>query len=99
LKAVNGKQRNIVINFGVSVIVIAKTWELMDQFDTIHPKLKQRHLLWALHYLKAYPTIGTMGVAMKQDKDKKKSNDKTLVKWIWIVIECIYLKLHPASSD
>jgi hypothetical protein len=41
------KQRNIVTNFGIPVIVIEKTWELMDQFDTIHPKLKQKTLLWA----------------------------------------------------
>jgi hypothetical protein len=73
---------------------MAKTWELMIQFDTMNPKMQQRHFLWALHYLKAYPAIGTMGVTMKQDKDKKKSDDKTLVKWIWIVIECIY-ELHP----
>jgi hypothetical protein len=43
---------------------------------------KPKHLLWALHFMKCYPTEKQMSSAVKED-------DKTLRKWVQIFIKAL----------
>jgi hypothetical protein len=44
--------------FGTSVLVVEKTWELLER-DSLLPKGgRPKHLLWALHFMKVHPKQG-----------------------------------------
>jgi len=83
------RNREFIAFFGCPPIVMAKVWELMREHGTLTEKAKDRHLLWALHYLKEYPSLRVMCSTMRMRDETSKPDDKTLYKWIWIVIEAI----------
>ncbi len=79
--------------FGTGLFVVAKLWILMAEHDVIPPEGEIKHLLWTLHYLKAYPrqaavcsTVGgsTGGI-----------DPKTLWKYMWLFIRAM-ADLEPA---
>ena len=42
--------------FGTSVIVVKKTWELLERDSLLPEGGRSKHLLWALHFMKVYPS-------------------------------------------
>ena len=53
-------------------MVMAKVWELVEGYQKIDPKAKDKHLLWALHYLKKYPSLRPMCATLKMPDVHKK---------------------------
>jgi hypothetical protein len=41
--------------FGTSVLVVKKTWELLERDSLLPEGGRPKHLLWALHFMKVYP--------------------------------------------
>jgi hypothetical protein len=41
--------------FGTSVLVIEKTWGLLERDSLLPEGGRPKHLLWALHFMKVYP--------------------------------------------
>jgi hypothetical protein len=94
-KSYNERNREMISFFGCPPMVMAKVWELMDIHETINPKVKDRHLLWALHFLKEYPGLRPMCATVQMPDEQAKPDEKTVMKWLWIVIEAIAnLKEH-----
>ena len=84
-------ERNAIDFCGVTVVVIAKIWELMMKHcDVPVDKLKQKHLLWTLHHMKQYSTTNTMAATVKLESKTTQPAQKTLLKWIPIVLDAIY---------
>lgn len=52
------------------------------KFDRKKPAYKPKHLLWALHFMKCYPTENQMASTVNED-------EKTLRKWVWIFIDAL----------
>jgi len=71
--------------FGTSVLVIEKTWELLEseRYSLLPPK----HLLWALHFMKVYPkqSPGCSAVGASA----RSIDPKTHRKWVWAIIDAI----------
>ena len=89
-KTTLAKEKNVVNVFGAPVVVIAKLWELMHEHDTIsNPKMAHKHLLWALIYGKQYPSLQTLASLVKMEGDRRRPDEKTLVKWIWIAMSAL----------
>eukprot|EP00536_Pseudo-nitzschia_multiseries_P017761 jgi/Psemu1/52434/gm1.52434_g len=55
---------------------------------------KEKHLLWALHFLKQYPNTTVMASTVKPFEQMKTTYDKTLQKWRNIVLPALNA-LHP----
>ena len=79
--------------FGTGPFVVATLWILMAEYDVIPPEGEIKHLLWTLHFLKAYPrqaavcsTVGGSTGAI---------DPKTLQKYMWPFI-CAVADLEPA---
>lgn len=64
--------------FGVSPKITSLLWREIK--STLPKKYKEEHLLWALYYLKNYPTESVARVFVKAD-------EKTLREIIWTMIE------------
>jgi len=81
----------LVVFFGVPPIVIAKTWELIEENETLPDRryARKKHLLWALHYMKQYPDLNTLSTTVKFDDDVKRPAPKTVTKWVWILVSAI----------
>jgi hypothetical protein len=91
----HNKRREFVTSFGIPPIVMAKIWEMILENGTSpNPKMKEKHFMWGLYFLKVYPGMKIMGASVKQDTELRKPNEKTVHKWIWIAIEAIS-DLHP----
>ena len=83
-------KNNVVNIFSTPVIVILKLWELIHQHDTIsNRKMKQKHLLWALLYMRQYPSFQAITALVKLESDRRRPDEKTLHKWIWTTIDAI----------
>jgi hypothetical protein len=41
--------------FGTGPPVVSKLWIMIADQDVLHPEGEIKHLLWTLHFLKAYP--------------------------------------------
>ena len=73
--------------FGTKLEVVENVWFLLDELE-LHPKGGlPKHLLWAFHFMKAYPleaqgcsAVGGSGGAV---------DPKTYRKWVWAYIEAI----------
>jgi len=72
--------------FGTTAVVVANLWRIVSEQDII-PGETIQHLLWALHFMRAYPkegaacaTVGGLGGAI---------DPKTLRKYIWPFIYTI----------
>ena len=73
--------------FGVGPFVVAKLWILMANHDVIPPEGKIKHLLWTLHFLKAYPRQAT--VCSMVGGSTGAVDPKTLRKYMWPFIRAI----------
>jgi hypothetical protein len=82
--------------FGTRLLVVENLWFLLDELS-LHPEGGlPKHLLWALHFMKAYPlqaqrcaAVGGSGGAV---------DPKTYRKWVWAYIEAVSdLKLEVVS--
>ena len=95
LHCFNNKRREFVTSFGIPPIVMAKVWEMISEHETSpNPKMKKKHLMWAFYFLKVYPDMKIMGASVKQETERRRPDEKTIYKWIWIAIEAIS-DLHP----
>ncbi len=80
-------------HYGCSPTVVMKCWDLMQTHKILPDEkgLKPIHLLWALLFLKVYPT-GTPLATMT------KASEKTTRKWVWAMVESIAaLEMHVVS--
>jgi hypothetical protein len=73
--------------FGTSVLVVKKTWELLERDSLLPEGCHPKHLLWALHFMKVYPkhspgcsAVGASAGAV---------DPKTHRKWVWAFIVII----------
>ena len=84
-------ERNAIDFCGVTVLVISKIWELIKKHCNVPvDKLKQKHLLWTLHHMKQYTMTNTMAATVKLESKTTRPAQKTLIKWIPIVLDAIY---------
>ena len=93
----DGRNREMTSFNGCPPLVMAKTWELLHEHNTITEKAKDIHLLWGLHYAKEYPNVKAMCKTV-QMPETKKPDDGTVSKWLWIVLEAI-ADLQPWVID
>jgi len=73
--------------FGTSVLVVEKTWELLERDSLLPEGGHPKHLLWALHFMKVYPkqspgcsAVGASAGAV---------DPKTHRKWVWAFIDAV----------
>ena len=73
--------------FGTSVLVVEKTWELLERDSLLPEGGRPKHLLWALHFMKVYPkqspgcsAVGASAGAV---------DPKTHRKWVWAFIDAV----------
>jgi hypothetical protein len=73
--------------FGTSVLVVEKTWELLERASLLPEGGCPKHLLWAFHFMKVYPkqspgcsAVGASAGAV---------NPKTHRKWVWAFIDAV----------
>ena len=73
--------------FGTSVLVVEKTWELLERDSLLPEGGFPKHLLWALHFMKVYPkqspgcsAVGASAGAV---------DPKTHRKWVWAFIDAV----------
>jgi hypothetical protein len=73
--------------FGSSVLVVEKVWELLERDSLLPEGCRQKHLLWAHHFMKVYPkqspgcsAVGASAGAV---------DPKTHRKWVWAFIDVV----------
>ncbi len=79
--------------FGMGPFVVAKLWILMAEHDVIPPEEEIKHLLWTLHFLKAYPRQAA--VCSMVGGSTGVIDPKTLRKYMWPFI-CAMADLEPS---
>ena len=79
--------------FGMNPRVTVALWKMMNEYDFIPPEGEINHLLWTLHFLKAYPKQGT--VCSTAGGSCGAIDPKTLRKYMWPFIHAI-AALEPA---
>ena len=72
----------------MSINSCCKLWELLEFGE----KVKHKHLLWGLMFLRLYENIATLSTIAK-------CCPKTYRKWVKIVIKVISTKMHKVVSD
>ena len=87
------KQRRWNSSFGTSPAIAAQLWEWIDPDNSMPRGVRHCHLLWALYFLKTYPTeepgSGSVGGY----------NEKTWRKWVKLFVTAIsYLECRVVSS-
>jgi hypothetical protein len=75
-------------HFGTVPIVVAIIWQLLIENHQV--SFLPMHFLWALHFLKCYPTTEVGASFCKVDP-------KTWRKWVWMVILGLFLALDMVS--
>lgn len=76
----NVGMRRFLSMFGISPLVCSKLWVLLSQ--NVESCITPHHLMWALIFLKSYNTE-------EVNKSIIGSDEKTVRKWVWIVIDAI----------
>ena len=73
--------------FGTSVLVVKKTWELLERDSLLPEGGRPKHLLWALHFMKVYPkqSPGCSAVGASA----RAVDPKTHRKWVWAFIDAV----------
>jgi len=73
--------------FGTSVLVVEKTWELLERDSLLPEGGRPKHLLWALHFMKVYPkqspgcsAVGASAGAIDLETHRK---------WVWAFIDAV----------
>ena len=87
------EDRNFREFFGTGPFVVAKLWTLMTDHDFIPPDGEITHLMWTLHFLKAYPRQGA--VCSTVGGSSGAIDPKTFRKYIWPFIRAM-ADLEPA---
>ena len=72
------------IHIGVSFDVCADVWNKIAENGTMPSQAKPKHLLWALMKLNLYDTDKRQAVQLKVDT-------KTARKWIWLMLNAIFI--------
>ncbi len=73
--------------FGTRLLVVKNLWFLLDELS-LHPEGGlPKHLLWALHFMKAYP-LQAQGCAAF-GRSSGAVDPKTYRKWVWAYIEAV----------
>ena len=83
-------ERVVKAHFGLSVVAIAVVWALVVGVATTLG-IKPIHLLWALYFLKVYPTEDLAANLFGTSRE-------TYRKWVWKVIGLLYLHLDPSGK-
>ena len=68
--------------YGVNPCVCVYVWECLCGENLLPSKCLPSHLCWALHFMKTYLMENVLSLMFGAD-------EKTLCKWIWIVIYAI----------
>lgn len=68
--------------FGVSVHMVCTIWRILTEQEKMPDNAEPKHLFWALGFLKTYATEHSLAVWFKCD-------EKTLRKWVWIMIDAL----------
>jgi hypothetical protein len=78
--------------FGTRLVIVEILWDLLDYHGLQPEDGRPKHLLWALHFMKAYPlqatgcaTVGGSGGAV---------DAKTYRKRVWAYIKAVSLLVH-----
>ena len=73
--------------FGTSVLVVEKTWELLERDSLIPEGSRPKHLLWAIHFMKVYPkqSPGCSAVGASIGAVDLKTHRK----WVWAFIDAV----------
>jgi hypothetical protein len=54
----HNKRRESSTSFGIPPIVMARIWEMsLGNGTSPNPKMRKKHFLWGLHFLKVYPEM------------------------------------------
>ena len=73
--------------FGAGPFVVSQLWNLLARSDLIPPEGELAHLLWTLHFLKAYPKQAT--VCSTVGGSAGAIDPKTLRKYMWPFIRAV----------
>ncbi len=73
--------------FGMSMLIVKKTWELLERDSLLPEGGRPKHLLWALHFMKVYPkqSPGCLAVGASTGA----VDPKTHRKWVWAFIDAV----------
>ena len=85
--SVGTEDRNFREFFGAGPFVVAKLWILMMDQDLIPPDGEIKHLMWTLHFLKAYPRQGA--VCSTVGGSSGAIDPKTFCKYMWPFIHAM----------
>jgi hypothetical protein len=73
--------------FGMSLLLVEKTWELLKRDSLLPEGGHPKHLLWTLHYMKVYPKKSPRCSAVGVSAGAVDS--KTHRKWVWAFIDAV----------
>jgi hypothetical protein len=96
-KADTAKEKVFKEFFGCRPIVVARAWELIQQYTThdAPDAFSIKHLLWGLFFLKAYTVEGIRSsVAASGTRSGIRPDVKTVRDWTWIALDCL-AKIEP----
>jgi hypothetical protein len=68
--------------FGIGPAVCGHLWDHFSYWKWLPPKMRPKHLLWALLFLKVYSTEAVLSSIAKTSR-------KTLRKWVWLLLPLI----------
>jgi hypothetical protein len=74
--------------FGTSPEMCARLWRMLDPFASIPKGVHQRHLLWALMFLKLYCAESVL-CTLAGGETGQAVDEKTFRKWCWLFVEAI----------
>jgi hypothetical protein len=73
--------------FGTPVNAVEIVWDLLVRESLLPEKGRPKHLLWALHFMKAYPKQGLACATVGASAGAVDA--KTFRKWVWAFIRAI----------
>ena len=73
--------------FGTPVEAVEIVWDLLLRDSLLPEKGRPKHLLWALHFMKAYPKQGPACATVGASSGAVDA--KTFRKWVWAFIKAI----------
>ena len=74
--------------FGTSPEMCARLWRMLDPFASMPKGVHQRHLLWALMFLKLYCAESVL-CTLAGGETGRAVDEKTFRKWCWLFVEAI----------
>ena len=80
-------ERNFREFFGASTVVVAVLWRMLSEYDLVPEGGKLVHILWTLHFLRAYPKEGPASAIAGGSGGAV--DPKTHQKFVWAFIYAI----------